>query len=338
MKIYLHIGYHKTGSSFLQMMLSNHRKYLMENGIYYPMAERDRDAKQGKISPGNGLKLSKAILNRNTEDFSDCLLHWIKEAKTANCNRLLISNEGLFHSLALIDYVEFFEELGSKTQISSIQGLIFIRDPFDHIISLYKHRGKKGGIPNFAEWVERDYNTLDLTEKFIEKSKSDNITWTYRKYKNDSEFMAGCLFSDWLKISSPDIPKNDQVNTSLTLSEIIVLRELNKMEKQEAVLLLQSEFSRTVTSNKATDTLLSDYYRSQLNNWFITKEKTLHKINLLLSSEEKLHIPRPQNIECNTEILTLTIDQLNKVILSRKTKNNFIKKIAGQIKAQYLKE
>lgn len=331
MKILLHIGYHKTGSSFLQMMLSNNRKYLIEKGIYYPMAIRDKDAKQGKVSPGNGLRLSKAILNRNKEDFFDCLLHWINEAKTANCSRLLISNEGLFHAFALIDYAELFEELKSKTQISNIQGLIFIRDPFDHILSLYKHRGKRGDIVNFAEWVKKDYDTLDLTERFIEKSKSDGISWSFRKYKKDSEFMTNCLFLDWLKINSPQIPNKDKVNTSLTLSEIIILRELRKLNN-EAVPLLQSQLSKITSDNKAEDDNLEVFYRSQLDQWFIEKEKVIQEINEALPSKEKLQIPPFAHTIQNSEVLTLTIDQLNSIISSKTT--SFITRFLKQLKAK----
>src|SRR5690554_5644080 len=232
MKIYLHIGYHKTGSSFLQMMLSQNRKFLLKNKIHYPKAERDKDAKQGRISPGNGLRLSKAISANNKDEFIDIMSFWVKEAKTNNCDSLLISNEGLFHSMASNHYLDLFEKLKKEHKITEINGLVYFRDSFDHILSLYKHRGKRGTIPSFKDWVENSYETLDLTERFIDKTKSDCISWTFRKYKSDSEFMTKSLFSDWLGIESPEIPKNDRVNTSLTLSEIMVLRELNEIGKK----------------------------------------------------------------------------------------------------------
>jgi hypothetical protein len=51
------------------MMLSQNRKELLENKIYYPTAERDKDAKQGRISPGNGLRLSQAISKKKQGGF-----------------------------------------------------------------------------------------------------------------------------------------------------------------------------------------------------------------------------------------------------------------------------
>src|SRR5690554_6076042 len=122
MKIYLHIGYHKTGSSFLQMMLSSNRSLLKRSGIHYPSEERDQDAKQRRISPGNGLRLSQAITAQNKKDFLDIMLTWINEAASNKCKTLLISNEGLFHSMSSNDYVNLFQELKLKTEISEIRG------------------------------------------------------------------------------------------------------------------------------------------------------------------------------------------------------------------------
>jgi|26BtaG_2_1085354.scaffolds.fasta_scaffold00002_236 hypothetical protein len=334
MKIYLHIGYHKTGSSFLQMMLSRNRNLLLENRIYYPMAKRDKDAKEGKISPGNGVQLALAISNQSNNEFFQILLGWIEEARKNSCSTLLISSEGLFHSLANNEYSKLFKELKKKTEISEIRGLIFIRDPMDHILSLYKHRGKRGAIENFTDWVENDYETLYLTEKFIVKTKSDEIIWTYRKYKNDSKFMAECLFLNWLEIETPEIPEKDKVNTSLTLSEILVLRELNKVTDKEAVLYLQLEFSKMNVEDKAPDGYLKDYYRKQLDNWFLGNSKIIQSINQVLSAEEKLIIYHANYGTFKDEIISLTSNQVNKMILNRKKKMILLSKLIKRIKSK----
>ena len=330
MKIYLHLGYHKTGSSFLQMMLSQNRKQLLENKIYYPIAERDNDAKRGRISPGNGIQLALAISNKNKNEFYQCFLNWIDEANKNGCDTLLISSEGLFHSLANNEYSELFKELKKKAKISEIKGLVFMRDPFDHIISLYKHRNKRGEILNFADWVENDYETLNLTKDFIIKSKSDGIIWTFRKYQNNSEFMAECLFSDWLKIERPIIPLNDKVNMSMTLSEILVLRELNKSGNKEAVLCLQSAFTRLNVEYKATDIFLKGYYRLQLDNWLNGNEKVLININKVLPPEEKLELysinKNYQKIEC----ASLSPHQIRSIIQCQNVNRNSLYRILNK--------
>jgi hypothetical protein len=262
-------------------------------------------------------------------------LGWIEGAKISGCDKLLISSEGLFHSLASNEYYELFEELKKKTVISEINSLVFLREPFDHIISLYKHRGKRGTITDFKSWVENDYETLDMTEILIDKAKSDKIAWTYRKYKNDSKFMAESLFSDWLKIETPRIPSNDKVNTSLTLSEILVLRELNKSGEKEEVLWLQKQFALITKENKASDSYLKNFYRAQIDEWIKSKSKVMAKTNINLRENEKLFFI-DSVYDLFKENVNLSSYQLAKIIQLREINNNYFSKIYSKIKQKLI--
>lgn len=331
MKILLHIGMHKTGSSFLQMMISKNREYLIENKIFYPIGERDKDALEGRISPGNAYLLSRAILNGNRVEFFNYILTWLNDAQKNGCDKLLLSSEGLFHSLASTEYSELFRELKSRTKITEINSLIFLRDPFDHILSLYKHRGKGGNIGNFRYWVENDYETLQLMERLIGKEKGGHIKFTFRKYKKDADYMAKSLFYDWLKIKTPQIPIKNEVNTSLTLSEILVLTELRKVDKISTIRKLKAELLKIEIMNKARDTNLKNFYRIQIDDWFTKNENIICAINNLLPCGEKLTIYIPDKSDQAAENITLNREQFSKVVLSRIIDNGLFSKILKRI-------
>ena len=62
-KIILHCGMPKTGSSALQVQLAQSRETLLKHGFdYLPMGDF-KQARQGRITSGNGAGLARAYLN-----------------------------------------------------------------------------------------------------------------------------------------------------------------------------------------------------------------------------------------------------------------------------------
>src|SRR5690606_30908736 len=202
MELYLHIGYHKTGSSFLQSLFATNRDWFESQGIYYPKGYRDKEAQSGLISPGNGIEFLTAMNNGDFEKAKLMVGQWKREADNRGCNRILISSEGLFHSFANIGF-EKIEHVLNSIGFNKIFGLLYVRDPLDHAISLFKHRSKSGSILDFKQWVERKYETIMLSKVFFQSLHLSKIKWTIRRYNKDKEFMIYSCFIEWLKISKP---------------------------------------------------------------------------------------------------------------------------------------
>ena len=80
--LFLHIGMHKTASTYIQRRLRKNRDLLRKNGVLLP-AHRQQDT-----------KLMKAIVQENWKPWS----RWLKRAEVRNCN-LLVSHEALSCSL-----------------------------------------------------------------------------------------------------------------------------------------------------------------------------------------------------------------------------------------------
>ncbi|MDZ7755183.1 hypothetical protein [Rhodohalobacter sp.] len=70
MKIYLHIGTEKTGSSHLQSIAGINRERLTNEGIWFPKAEKlEQQLLKGEISAGNAQDITDAL---NADDFETC--------------------------------------------------------------------------------------------------------------------------------------------------------------------------------------------------------------------------------------------------------------------------
>lgn len=92
MKLYLHCGFPKTGTTALQKWLSNNEKLLEEHNLYYPSEFRDHEGIAHHCL--NGL-LSNSIDKAAREIFTTCSLH------DSGCT--LLSTEGLCNLLGSDD-------------------------------------------------------------------------------------------------------------------------------------------------------------------------------------------------------------------------------------------
>lgn len=326
MKIYLHCGYHKTGSSFLQMLFVQEREALKNRGIYYPPSESDRWAKEGKISPGNALPFAMA-LRKDDETLATAFLESrVMDMKKQQCEVLLLSSEGLFHDFARSEGLSLFERIATNVGFTEINALVFLREPADHILSLYKHRGKSGKILNFKNWLTTKYITFNETLSLIKNLDRSITNWTFRKYRKDSKFLGDAIFKDWLHLAAPAMPENDRVNRSLSLSEIILLRELRMKFGGTIVQNIQRDWNDLRSSSKPTDNNLEEYYLNIIIDYIQNYQSKIGLINQLLPSGEHLSIPSVKPTLDGTrremyEEVTISLDQID-VALNHISKYN----------------
>ncbi|MHB2153617.1 hypothetical protein ACX8XN_04365 [Calditrichota bacterium GD2] len=317
MKLYLHFGYHKTGSSFLQTLFAQNRDSLKSKDILYPHSSFDKQMLNAKVSPGNGLELTMALRNRDTLKVEKLFKKWLKKCQSNNCNKLLISNEGLFHNFRDPSAFKILEKSAVNYGFTDIYGLLYLRDPFDHALSLYKHRSKNGNIIDFREWLENEYETLELIKQFLSNHDKLAIKWTLRKYKADSEYMAKSVFKDWLGVKTPILSKEEKVNVSMTLSEILLLKECQKIIPNEYLVFLSKELLELPKDKKANDDLLKKRFQILSINFFRKYENIINDVNKLLPEDEKLVINTEVTVykeKIDKEILLYSMEQINVII------------------------
>ena len=226
MKLLLHIGTEKTGSSFLQSLLAQNRDKLANANIFFPKAGRwEKEMLAGRISPGNGEALHRALIQRDYTKVRKLLNGYIRDLKNNNCFNLLISNELLITAFSEADIVEKFQSICKENDLELTQMLLVIRDPVEHALSLYKHRAKSGTVGYLDEWLEKGYQLPFYLNRFLENVEKYRLPVTFRKYKKDPQYMVNLFFTDWLEIEKPKFDSKFIVNPSLTLSELLLIKK-----------------------------------------------------------------------------------------------------------------
>lgn len=199
MKITIHCGLHKTGTTSIQYFCNLYRDTLADAGLVYPLYVDNAGHKhQSHIKLFDGLARSFRQLGnfRNLPDSSlDCPIAFVRncvlmvEQKDA---QLLFSAENIssfsFEKLKAI--VQFFLALYPNV---SVELLFFIRRPSDLLESLYRNtfRAMVARPLDFISWLDQSLDYVRLDNRFrdhkILESKFKNLSVNYLSYP-DPEF------------------------------------------------------------------------------------------------------------------------------------------------------
>ncbi|WP_296742905.1 hypothetical protein [Mesorhizobium sp.] len=178
MKIILHIGVHKTGTSALQAFLHRNAALLLEHGVFYKPTTSDWP---------NHNPLVAAFLPESVDDGLERLARTIEAADN---NTLLISSEMLCgHSVDLERFLFGLE--GHDLRVFA-----YIRHPADIVVSafneLVRHRVSHWTRPLNEEPFAYDPSQMDVLRRWL---KVPNITLA--PYDRP-QWAGGSIFNDFL--------------------------------------------------------------------------------------------------------------------------------------------
>ena len=236
MRLHLHIGHGKTGSSYLQSWLAcNAALMAQQTGVLYPLQSSRLEpwgerAKQGRFSMGNGCVLQEFLKQPERPR------RWLRRLRQqAGVSRqqlqgVMFSFEGWTKQLdSLIDPLL---PVADRWGVERVEVLLMVRDPLDHACSLYNQMVKRHGYSGtLDEWLS-DYSfsarllrALELIEKH-----ADRLRLTVVHYGRQRSQVLQCLHS-WLGFD-PALawlpPPEVSVNRSLSWDELQLMRCLNQ--------------------------------------------------------------------------------------------------------------
>ncbi len=223
--LFLHIGSHKTGTSALQSAFAINTARLAERGIIYPGA--DADARHGKITSGNGLRLA-SYLNRNLP------FRFHHENSLRVFDRVLAKANGK-HALYSSEFLETFEtarlkELLAHTTSQGYQGRIvyFVRSIAGHAISSYSQAVKREKVTgSFADYLRSKYRNpfKEAIERADEAVGRNNVLLlNYDAVRKD---LLPTFLRTALQLDTQGFQPPPTINRSLTAAEIEVMCAVN---------------------------------------------------------------------------------------------------------------
>jgi hypothetical protein len=164
-KLFLHIGFNKTGSSSIQQNLSLNENHLMEQGIFYP-----NDANAPFMQRWQHVPLAAAV--------PGCKIDWVTKQKKRSLDRaykslfallertrfdtLLLSTEG-FGSLTM--KAKQLRWLQEQFAGYDIRVIAYVRRQDSYLLSAYQQRVKAGGKGRFRFEMHEDMAALRFDER-----------------------------------------------------------------------------------------------------------------------------------------------------------------------------
>lgn len=220
-KIYLHVGCGKTGSSALQVWLSQVSRELAEKGLVYPM-HHGQPLSSYSVTSGNGWRLSNAIQERTVDDY---FARWRDQYIEPT---LLFSSECL-QQLDTEDWI-YFSQYATEHDIE-IEVLAYVRNVYDVCYSSYVQLVKRNTYSDDFRSFALNHTTLQqfsVIKKLVESNVNKKIIH-YDNILNQGLSIAESLIN-LTDINYKTLPPQTQsiVNRSLNQTEISLMRAANR--------------------------------------------------------------------------------------------------------------
>ncbi|MCH2093813.1 MAG: hypothetical protein MK160_01730 [Rhodobacteraceae bacterium] len=211
-QLILHIGIHKTGSSYIQSSLALSRDNLDRNGIFYPDNKTAERARAGHVTAGN-----LSTQGNWTQDILD-----ITDAFEGPA--LLFSAEGLSREL-----VPRWDDLRPVFARFHLKIIAFCRDPVSQVLSHKAQQEKRAGLSVSVTEFLRTYKSLEWLSEILLRSEQLGAEVVLMNYSKRAQTLLPSL-SEALGVSPGDLiePPLGRVNRGLSRSEHIIQEAFNR--------------------------------------------------------------------------------------------------------------
>ncbi|GHF25010.1 hypothetical protein GCM10017044_19730 [Kordiimonas sediminis] len=273
---FLHIGPYKTGTTALQVFFAQNMHALQARGItYLPLGLIDQ-ARQGKITAGNGAFVARSLLpsghemslaNKRKAIFSD-LQHKLQSLDT---KAALLSSE-FFCDVNRTDmtrFKDFLSKAGFQLHI-----LMCVREQASYLESYYiqrvkRHHQTQKPVQYFAD---APYKTIEhlhygsYAENLGKIVGQSNISVCRYPQENIFDTFCNMMGTSLDGLSIPD----RQVNVSLSPENLAIMIELNKFKPRQSISdqIVASEVVAQGGKKSEKRTILSPEIRDQIRTYF----------------------------------------------------------------------
>ncbi|MFA9229785.1 MAG: hypothetical protein ACEQSU_03405 [Microgenomates group bacterium] len=247
MKLTVHIGTTKTGSTSIQAFLSQNRASLRAAGILVPLSlgvQNHFNIAISCLEYGQSDDLMKRVNILSNADLTTfrykrkrAFLSEISAAK--ECHHTIITNEHLHSRCIKSSNIESFKEFVCP-HFDKIEVLIYVRPQVDHLVSLYSTILRDGYTGTFESFVKLHmaskfgpyFNLQDIISRWSQVFGKENII--VRPYEATKNVLYGAL-GDFCNVIGLDIDADsfslpDSTNSSISPNGQGLLKLVNSIE------------------------------------------------------------------------------------------------------------
>lgn len=288
MRLYLHIGQQKTGSTTIQKFFEINRKKLIKNGYIYPKS-------LGFDKQFDIYKRIDELLDENS------LLHkdFFSEIKKSNCQNIILSEENVFTLKdELLDKVTLF----LNKYFDDITIISYLRRQYDQAASLYQEVVKGKVHLKYDKWILKKlkihyYDYSYVLQRWHDKLPNANIQAKAFTGLLDNDIRKDMLtaigFSNIEDLNFDE--KYNFKNTAIDALSIEILRISNGHIKKGKVSNVEKYRSkvRDYIAKKSFDKKLKLHHEQKMDLWenFLESNKKLvDKYNI---SQKEYFLDKP---------------------------------------------
>jgi hypothetical protein len=253
MKVFLHIGSHKTGTTAIQDFASENRRWLQKNGLGYHTYELVGGEK-ARSHLGLVADLSSEKSASSKRALAVDLLQAARSSALQHHGHLLFSAEALFRlqPAARERFCKSFNTVFGNDEVFVVAGL---RNQAEFADSFYRnaYRAYVSRPPSFRKWLENGQRLLDyqaLISAYLEALGAQPILLPYHK-EGRASFLSSFFASIGVSVEGSPSPAK-QKNLSLDVTDCLA----KKIVMGDGT---ESTLSKAFNNFAATRTLTTDY-------------------------------------------------------------------------------
>jgi len=213
MRVLVHIGARKSGSTYMQDLFSANAERLQEVGTYYPSPELS----EGVHARGNGHPLAQALGGEADGAAVQLCRTWMLDARSLSCERVLLSAEALIGVLAESGSAARLIRIFKKAGFSEFRFLLVVRSPASALVSEYCHRIGILTTSDYDSFLKGNPPYLSEVAGFVQHSLQElEGVLEVRNYAGDSLLAVAAEFAG-VALSSELVGSRSHV--SLTCEE-----------------------------------------------------------------------------------------------------------------------
>lgn len=219
----MHIGTHKTGSTSLQRLCARASDQLLDDGILYPESGRP-----DHLPNGHHILAWSIHQERGYNDLEG----WdtvTDEIQASDVPKAVLSSEGFVRCT-----VPEIQQIRSFFPDSTVQALVYLRDPFSYMVSLYKTRitgwGETRSFQSFAADLLHRCDYPALLRRWEEGLGEQVLVRSFDVCRENDRLEAG--FLDVLGVEADRYQQftEEPSNVSPAEEQVLTARWLNRLQ------------------------------------------------------------------------------------------------------------